>query len=182
MISLTATEYLPSFDDPIEMLHACHGRILSQCETLKKLTIHLTNHGCDQQVQQAAKNILRYFDTAGQFHHQDEEQDLFPALRISANVDKSYLDSLFVRLLKEHAEMFDAWIKLRPELFQLSQGNQVTLADSITENFITKYTSHIAVEEEELFPLSIRLLDTQQKKKIGMHMAERRGAKFDSGN
>jgi hemerythrin-like domain-containing protein len=183
MISLTATEYLPSFDHPIEMLHACHGRILSQCDTLRKLTIYLTNHGCDQQVQQAATNILRYFDTAGQFHHQDEEQDLFPALRISsANADKSYLDSLLVRLLKEHAEMFNAWIKLRPELFLLSQGVPVTLADSLTENFINRYTAHIAAEEDELLPLSMKLLDTQQMIKIGMHMAQRRGAKFDFGN
>jgi len=181
MISLTATEHLPSFDDPIEMLHACHGRILSQCDTLRKLTIHLTRYGCDQQVQQAATNILRYFDTAGQFHHQDEEKDLFPTLRISANADKTYIDSLFVRLLKEHAEMFHAWIKLRPELFLLSQGVQVNLADSITENFIAKYTSHIAVEEEELLPLSMQLLDTQQLIKIGMRMAERRGSKFDFG-
>jgi len=178
MISLTATEDLPSFDHPIEMLHACHGRILSQCDTLRKLAIHLTSHGCDQQVQQAATNILRYFDTAGQFHHQDEEMDLFPALRISDNADKSYLDSLFVRLLKEHAEMFNAWIKLRPELFLLSQGIPVTLADSITENFISKYTAHIAVEEAELLPLSMQLLDSQQMIKIGMHMAQRRGAKF----
>ena len=182
MISLSATEHLPSFDDPIEMLLACHGRILSQCDTLRKLTTHLTSHGCDQQVQQAATNIMRYFDTAGQFHHQDEEEDLFPALRISANADKSYLDSLFVRLLKEHAEMFDVWIKLRPELFQLSQGVQVTLADSLIESFIFKYTSHIAVEEEELLPLSMRLLDSQQMIKIGKRMAERRGAKLDFGN
>ena len=74
-----ATEAAPTFDDPLEMLHACHGRILGQCDTLKKLTAYLPVHGCDQQARQAAQNILRFFDSAGHFHHQDEEENLFPA-------------------------------------------------------------------------------------------------------
>ncbi len=45
---------------------------------LQKLAAHLPVHGCDQQVQQAAQGILRYFDTAGQFHHQDEEEIYSP--------------------------------------------------------------------------------------------------------
>ena len=31
---------IPGFDDPLEMLHACHGRIEAQCETLLKLAEH----------------------------------------------------------------------------------------------------------------------------------------------
>src|SRR5665811_554026 len=110
MISFTSSESAPSFDDPLEMLRACHGKILRQCDTLQKLAAHLTSRGCDTQVQQAAQGILRYFDTAGQFHHQDEEQDLFPALRASAGVDTALLE----RLLSEHIVMLSAWDALRP--------------------------------------------------------------------
>jgi len=177
MISFTtAEENLPSFDNPLEMLHACHEKILRQCDTLRKLALHLTNNGCDQQVRQAAQNILRYFDTAGQFHHQDEEEDLFPALQISAEADKSHLENLLGLLLQEHNEMRGAWDALRPVLVQLSQGKQVSFAHSLLENFINKYTEHIAFEENELLPLATRLLDSQQLLKIGKHMAERRGA------
>ena len=71
MTSFTSGETAPSFDHPLEMLHACHGKIQQQLDTLQKLASHLPVHGCDQQVQQAAQGILRHFDTAGQFHHQD---------------------------------------------------------------------------------------------------------------
>jgi len=37
----------------------------------------------------AAQGILRYFDTAGQLHHQDEEQDLFPALHAAPGMAHS---------------------------------------------------------------------------------------------
>ncbi|HEX5338277.1 MAG TPA: hemerythrin domain-containing protein, partial [Gallionella sp.] len=74
MISLTSTPAAPSFDHPLGMLHACHGKILRQCDTLTKLAAHLSRNGCDEQARQAAQGILRYFDTAGQFHHQDEEE------------------------------------------------------------------------------------------------------------
>ena len=138
MISF-ATESEPSFDDPLEMLHACHGRILSQCETLRKLKIHVNSNGCDQQSQQASQTILRFFDTAGKFHHQDEEEDLFPALLKSADADKSNLESLLKQLLQDHIEMLAAWGALRPALLQLSQGIEIPLEHRLTGNFINRY-------------------------------------------
>ncbi len=65
MIPFTPVEAAPSFDHPLEMLHACHDKILRQCDTLKKLAAHLPGNGCDQQARQAAQGILRYFDSAG---------------------------------------------------------------------------------------------------------------------
>ena len=181
MISFASQEAAPSFDDPLEMLHACHGKILRQCDTLRKLAPHLASNGCDQQAQQAAQGILRYFDTAGKFHHQDEEEDVFPALR-AADPDKSQLESLLGRLLQEHIGMLAAWDALRPTLLQLSQGIQVPLAPAQTEDFIGRYTRHIAFEESELLPLAAKLLDARQQMNIGKHMAERRGAKFSPGD
>ena len=37
MTNLTGGAPAPGFDNPLEMLEACHGRIQSQCATLKKL-------------------------------------------------------------------------------------------------------------------------------------------------
>jgi len=78
MISFSALEAAASYDNPLALLHACHGKILAQCVTLQKLSSHLNSNGCDLQAQQAAQKILHYFDTSGQFHHQDEEENLFP--------------------------------------------------------------------------------------------------------
>jgi len=178
MISLTTAEAAPSFDHPLEMLHACHGKILKQCATLEKLAAHLPVNGCDQQVRQAAQGILRYFDTAGQFHHLDEEQDLFPALRLSAGLDQVQLDALLARLLSEHEVMLAAWDALREVLLKLAEGIVTPLPETLTANFIGSYTTHIATEEADLLPLAARLLTPQQMVQIGKSMAERRGANF----
>lgn len=174
MISLLSAPAAPSFDHPLEMLRACHGKILQQCDTLKKLVQHLKDKGCDTQVQQAAAGMLRYFDTAGQFHHQDEEENLFPALRNCAGVDAALLD----RLLCQHVVMLSAWDALRPLLAELAQGKHVALDNTLTERFISGYTDHIVIENTELLPMAQRLLDPQQITSIGRKMSERRGAKF----
>lgn len=180
MISLTSGQAAPGFDHPLEMLHACHGKILRQCDTLQKLATHLSGNGCDVQARQAAQGILRYFDTAGQFHHQDEEVDLFPALRACSGANKPQLEALLERLLSEHVVMLAAWNELRKVLLRLADGMDTPLPATLTEKFIGSHTAHIAVEEAELLPLAARLLSPEQLKRLGTSMAERRGAESPS--
>lgn len=162
----------PSFDHPLEMLRACHGKILQQCDTLQKLAAHLPQHGCDAAAQQAAAGILRYFDTAGQFHHQDEEEDLFPALRTTGELP------LLARLLDEHQTLLLAWDDLRPALLSLANGQNAALDTALTSGFITAYTRHIKLENTELLPLAAQRLSPSQRSELGLRMAQRRGAKF----
>ena len=175
MISLASGAAAPSFDHPLEMLHACHGKILRQCDTLKKLADHLVEQGCDEAAQQAAQGILRYFDSAGRFHHQDEELDLFPALRTSANADKAELNALIERLLSEHVIMMSAWNELRVVLLKLAGGVNAPLPKTLVKKFTGSHTAHIAVEETELLPLAAHLLNAQQVVLLGNSMAKRRG-------
>lgn len=159
-----------SFDQPTEMLHACHGKILQQCATLEKLATHLSIYGCDVQAQQAAQRILRYFDTAGQFHHLDEENDLFPVLRL-AGKDHA-LNKLLDDLLAQHLVMLAAWEVVREVLLQLVSGKNVVLMTSV---FTACHRDHIAREEFELLPLATRWLTIEQQQQIGQRMAARRG-------
>src|SRR5689334_1951600 len=70
----------PGFDEPLEMLAACHERIEAQLRTLEKLVEHLSQncaangaaHGADNSARDAAARVMRYFDTAGVEHHRDE--------------------------------------------------------------------------------------------------------------
>jgi hypothetical protein len=41
------------FEVPLEMLAACHGRVQTQCATLRRLAAHLTTHGADRQPQES---------------------------------------------------------------------------------------------------------------------------------
>jgi pyridoxamine 5'-phosphate oxidase len=178
MISFASGEAAPSFDHPLEMLHACHGKIKRQLETLQKLSAHLPEHGCDKQSQQAAQSILRYFDTSGQFHHQDEEENLFPTLLTMNAPDKKQIETLISRLLAQHVIMFAAWDDTRAVLAKLAEGVNAQLPEALVEKLIGTYTEHIHFEETELLPLSARLLNPQQIMQLGKCMAKRRGVKF----
>ena len=162
----------PTFDDPLEMLRACHGRIEAQCATLIRLVSHLQAHGNDEQAVQAARAVLRYFDTAAVHHHQDEEDDLFPLLLSSGHPD---IPPLIDHLLEEHKELGASWQALRPRLLAITEQREDKLdAQSITR-LVDGYARHIARENQQLLPLAKTLLDAQQLQALGHKMASRRG-------
>lgn len=162
----------PSFDAPLDMLRACHERILTQCRTLEKIQDHLATQGCDNPVRQAAQAILRYFDTAGRHHHDDEERALFPALQSCAHAEAN---DLIARLLAEHDAMNRAWTTLRPQLVALTTDDAAALNPSDVHHFTQVYREHIALENTQLLPLAAYLLTPLQQQKIGQDMAFRRG-------
>lgn len=173
MITLGANTTPVTFAQPLAMLHACHGKILQQCDTLEKLAAHLPLHGCDEQAQIAARRILHYFDTAGQYHHLDEENELFPALRIAMG-NNCQLDELLAKLLSEHTGMLAAWEDVRAVLQPLEQGENSVLNNALVENFTQRYRSHIDTEETTLLPWATQHLTPDQQAQIGQNMAARR--------
>ena len=172
MMNLIATKVAPSFDDPLAMLLACHERIRAQCATIHKLVLHLPQHGCDAQARQATVAVLRYFDSAGQQHHQDEELDLFPLLLTTRNQTARPLIS---QLLNEHETMNAAWKQLRPHLIDISENNTDQLDALLAERFIDAYNNHIELENTSLLPLAKTLLTNYQLENLGIKMSARRG-------
>lgn len=164
-----------TFEKPLKLLHACHGKLMHQCGTLRNLAAHLGQHGNDTQAQQAAQAILRYFTTAAQLHHQDEEEDLFPALRVAVPSDDPHMSRLLDQLLAEHTTLETQWQNLQPRLQQLAEGAGEELPIEQVEAFVTGYFAHIAVEEREVLPLAECLLTPPQLAAMGQRMAARRG-------
>ena len=68
------------FEQPFEMLEACHDRVRRSLALLRRIVDHVDAHGHDAASRSAVADVLRYFDLAGPHHHEDEEEDLFPAL------------------------------------------------------------------------------------------------------
>ncbi len=77
--SLTAAP-AAGFEQPFEMLEACHERVQRMLALLGRLREHLASHGADEQARQAARDVMRYFDQAAPEHHRDEELHVFPPL------------------------------------------------------------------------------------------------------
>ncbi len=165
----------PGFDQPLDVLLACHGRFEKQCATLEKLLTHLPQHGSDAEAQRAAQNILSYFDTAAVHHHDDEERNLFPLLERAGQGDWCEVVEL---LTGEHDDLAQLWRALRPPLQAIAQGETVALNAKHTERFIALNRSHIAFENERVLPLARQILSAADLQSLGRAMAVRRGANY----
>lgn len=164
----------PSFDEPIEMLRACHERMTAQCSTLQKLAAYLPVHGADAQAQQAARNVMRYFDVAAPNHHADEEQDLFPLLIEAARRKGSPMGERIASLLDEHRVLESAWAQLRAVLADIAEGKATRLEQAWVNDFVGAHCGHMALEENQVFPFAEACLDRQQLAALSATMVARR--------
>ena len=162
----------PSFDDPLGMLRACHGRIDKQLATLQRLAAYLPEHGADRDAQSAARAILRYFDNAAPNHHADEEASIFPRLLARSPAAQG----MIATLEGDHRGAFDAnWRKLRPLLAGIASGQRDVLPPDLVREVREAYDAHIALENDQLIPLCEELLTPEEIVAIGREMAARRG-------
>jgi hemerythrin-like domain-containing protein len=161
---------------PLEMLSACHGRVQTQCETLRRLCAHLPAQGADHAAVEAAEAVLRYFRQAAPHHHADEEVDLFPALLDAAGeVDHAAVRRLTRSLIEDHRALEDLWRRLEAQLECVRGGDGPALSGDTVEAFVSAYVTHIEREESELLPMAAHLLGDAALARIGAAMRERRG-------
>ena len=167
----------PGFDEPLEMLVACHGRIQDQIATLEKMVPHLARSGCDDAAQEAARAVMRYFDSAGAQHHQDEEQDLFPLLRRYAGERGrgEVLEALDV-LAREHRTMDEVYARIRARLADVAEARSPRLDIEQVAHFAWIYRRHIMREEALAFGFAAEVLTPAERSALGASMAARRGA------
>lgn len=169
----------PDFRHALGLLGACHRRIEGFNDLLLRLPTHLDSHGTDPEAMQAAERILKYFDTAGQHHHEDEEQDLFPMVREAATQQGNHeILEILDLLLAQHRDMMQAWQDLRPYLLALSQGGHVEPATMPAERFVSLYRQHVPLEDNLLLPYAAKTLTPAQVEALGNAMAARRGVEL----
>ena len=165
----------PGFDEPLEMLFACHERLHAQLETLHRLARWLPEHGVDEQARRAAAAVIRYFDHAAVNHHMDEEEDLFPMLLGKVSPDRRYaLEALIDWIKEDHQRMFAAWDDMKVRLEAMISGDPFELDDKLVAAFCQRYVMHIEREEGELFPYAQALLDQSDLTLLSQTMTARR--------
>jgi hemerythrin-like domain-containing protein len=174
-----ATPPAAGFDEPFEMLHACHERVERSLALLARLLAHLVRQGADAQAQDAARDVRRYFERAAPLHHEDEERHVLPVLRAQGE------GALADRLLADHAAMATAWATLRPVLMAVEAGDAGPALDPATAalhaRFVTLYAEHIALEEQSAFVKARSALDAAAQAAMGREMAARRGVPTSTG-
>jgi hemerythrin-like domain-containing protein len=156
------------FEQPFEMLVACHDRVRRSLDLLLRLQAHVARHGADGQAQDAARDVLRYFDLAGPKHHEDEERHVLPRLRAAGQA------ALADRLAADHAEMTRQWAALRPPLQALAAGEAAALEVAACQAYAALYDDHMAAEEALAFPEAAAGLPREAEAAMGAEMAARR--------
>ncbi len=174
-LSRLGAQAAPTFDEPIDMLEACHERIEAQLATLEKLAPHLAASGCDDEARAAARAVMRYFDTAGVHHHKDEDEDLFPIVRaIAAKQDRGEIGGALYELQREHEVMNTLYAALRESLDAVAEGRGARLDAGEVARFAWLYRRHIRMEASTVLPYAREVLDANQRRRLGDRMAERR--------
>ncbi|WP_373766494.1 hemerythrin domain-containing protein [Glaesserella sp.] len=170
MLNLEPQKFV-TWDEPIEMLYACHGKVKSFCRQLQLLPDYLAKNGVNQAVKNDVQQILNYFNQSAPLHHDDEEKDFFPALikqRPEAQTDVDLLEA-------QHIELHRNWDELSTQLVALLNGEIQQIDRELIQRFVAGYDQHIAIEEP-LFELGREHLSQEELNSIGQIMADRRKA------
>jgi hemerythrin-like domain-containing protein len=164
----------PSFDQPLEMLLACHDKIRRFCDQLDKLAPHIEEHGVDAEAQRSIDAVVRYFDVAGPSHHSDEEDELFPILEARVPSAAPKLE----QLAAEHGYLHSRWNAIRDDLLALKNGTITDISSIEIQEFVRQYRLHAAIEEAWLIPTADKTMTDAEKRIAGQRMAAKRQAEL----
>lgn len=176
MASLLNTPPAAGFDQPFELLAACHERVRRSLDLLQRLVAHARQHGADEQAASAARDVLRYFGIAAPLHHEDEERHLLPLLRASGEPS---LQEAAARMAADHALFASQWPPLAAMLQSLAEGGLPDLGalQSAADAFCRLHDSHLALEDELAFPAAQARAGPAEWAAMTADMAARRGVR-----
>jgi iron-sulfur cluster repair protein YtfE (RIC family) len=124
----------------------------------------------------AVQSALQYFSAGGLRHTADEEESLFPQLRVSSATDPiadlGRLESDHRQANELHAMVdtsYSEWIAAG----HLSPEDELRLRSG-TEQLKHLYQEHIQVEEKIVFPRAIEMLNPQAIAAMGQEFHARR--------
>jgi hemerythrin-like domain-containing protein len=169
------------FEQPFEMLLACHDRVRRSLDLLVRLVDRVALQGHDAATRSAAQDVLRYFTLAAPLHHEDEEHNIFPVLL--AQPDPRLHEAVHT-LQADHLQMAALWAALQPTLAAWSQlpdasppSGQVSPAvRQQVDAFTALYASHLVTEEALVYPAARGRMSAQQTIEAGRQMQQRRQA------
>lgn len=167
------------FDEPLGLLSDCHRRIERFLEVLTRVAREFQGRELSPQAAEAVRVAQRYFAQAAPRHTADEEESLFPRMRVAAAASGARCDAI-ERLEGDHSHastlharadaLLERWLRGGP-LAAPSSAELITVLEQLRE----LYAAHIRVEDHEVFPLAGRLLSAEAIADVGREMRARRG-------
>jgi hemerythrin-like domain-containing protein len=160
-----------TLERPLEHLMACHDRIEERLRMLEKIASHLDTRR-EEALGLLAK-VLKFFDTNGVWHTEDEEESLFPRLGARANEEeRCYL----AELESQHDEAEHVYAALKSVAARLAAGENLgSQFARLVDRLCSLYRPHIASENRALTELGTRLLTADELAAVAAEMKWRRG-------
>ncbi|MBI3047733.1 MAG: hemerythrin domain-containing protein [Acidobacteria bacterium] len=168
------------FDEPLGLLSDCHRRIEHFLQVLLSIAQDAAGGPLGDEQRWQLEAALAYFATAGLRHTADEEESVFPRLKASSEPAAAQVQQVLARLERDHSDAVqhhqavDVLVRQWLGDGRLDPADASQLATRLA-SLEALYRSHIAVEDNELFPVATRLLSARQLQEIGREMAARRG-------
>lgn len=176
------------FSDPLQFLEECHGRIRERLAVFRATADALRRRPTVQRAPLEA--ALLFLRTSGEGHTRDEEDSLFPRLRLRLGEDDLRTIEGLVGEHRDHealgARLEAALSALDPTLLAgdglpdpaapgLAGGTPGARAVAeALENLATAYEAHIPLEDELVFPLARAKLLPEDVRAIAAEMRDRR--------
>jgi hemerythrin-like domain-containing protein len=162
------------FSNPLGLLSDCHRRIERFLGILVQIGGQVDRGPLAADERSAIGRALAYFRSSAPRHTADEEESLFPRLRASGALDRiTALEADHDQAAADHRavhELFTDW--LAKGSLSVERSAQLRAALRRLEDL---YARHIAIEDQELFPLAASMLGAGDLTAIGLEMAARRG-------
>ena len=169
-----------NFSDPIGLLTDCHRRIEKFLSVLVQVSTQAAGSPLSSEQRQSFENALRYFRDAAPKHTADEEDSIFPRLRQSDKPEVRDVMERMERLEHEHPRADQAHAEINRlgqawlDSDSLSPSDAGRLSQLLSE-LSELYREHIAIEEQQVFPVAAELLPDSERQAISREMAGRRG-------
>lgn len=135
-----------------DALDSTHRAAQSMLQAFHRLLAHLDEQGLDQHAEEAAAEVLAFFDGPAANHHRDEEALVFPGLLASGD---AALVQHVQRLQQDHRWIDEDWRLFKPQLEAVVAGYnwyELAMLREALPVFSALYNEHIALEDQVVYP------------------------------
>ena len=155
---------------PIANFSQCHVGIIGHLDALGELPALMAPA---QRARKLAGEMLEFFDAVILEHHAEEERELFPAVLQSAvrGQERDHVSAMVERLTTEHRQIEAWWTQIKPQLKQISKGQDADLDSVAVQQMVSDYHAHAGFEEAQFLPLSQEILGRNQNHMAALGMS-----------
>jgi len=154
---------------PLDYLFADHFRLRTLCRMIDLIA---DDESCDDE---CIESVLRFLREDFVPHIHDEEEDLFPMLRVRTEPEDR-IDDILDTLIQEHAaDRLDAEA-IVAGLSRMETGNALSRSfRKQLRRFAANERRHLTLENAIVLPLARARLKIDDLRNLGRNMAARRG-------